>query len=680
MNGRLEKLFDIISRRQHPLAISALAEQLGVSSRTVRNDIANINRMFDKLGYVGITIQRGLISFDPETISEQEEKIITELNFRYTVNKRHLWLQLPLLCNEKYLTLAALCKWMDLSRSTVINSLERVRNDLKERGLALQSLQKHGYIIQGGELQIRDYAVGLISSLFFDNDNNSLTAREFEQILDIKATEKTIWANCLQVASEIEEFLGEEWTDESYRRVTAALYVSALRRTKNEYIPDADCKLISSTRNFNMIQAVLDANLSAFEILRKEDLCFVMRYILTAVCVNISYYKKENQVRVPIFASKILSAAYHADVELDKLYDSLQEQLCEYLNSAYYRVKLSCNADLIAQDGGTQENINDIIKKTLESFFGNEPPENEIHYVNALLDGKKILEITQKNRKYHTVLISDRDTIYNIALKREAERIDERIEVVEVHPLHKVNMIRLGEYDIIISTKPLNLPQWNTDFVVDNNGNWHAALLAHIAKTPPKKTKTLQFADGVTGKLLKIVEQETDKETFRQIGNRIYTELGPNFFNRGNKMLKDILKPETIMINAHADTWEQAVVLSGRLMLDAGCIKACFIDAMLEMVRENGPYVVIAPGIAMPHARPENGALRTCMSLVTLDSPVEFGNPENDPVYIVIGLAATDNSSHLDALSELVDILGDKEKYQAILKAKTAKEIGTLLK
>lgn len=145
-------------------------------------------------------------------------------------------------------------------------------------------------------------------------------------------------------------------------------------------------------------------------------------------------------------------------------------------------------------------------------------------------------------------------------------------------------------------------------------------------------------------------------------------------------MLKDILKPETIMINAHADTWEQAVVLSGRLMLDAGCIKACFIDAMLEMVRENGPYVVIAPGIAMPHARPENGALRTCMSLVTLDSPVEFGNPENDPVYIVIGLAATDNSSHLDALSELVDILGDKEKYQAILKAKTAKEIGTLLK
>ena len=74
MNGRLEKLFDIISRIQHPLAISALAEQLGVSSRTVRNDIANINRMFDKLGYVGITIQRGLISFDPERLSQSRKK------------------------------------------------------------------------------------------------------------------------------------------------------------------------------------------------------------------------------------------------------------------------------------------------------------------------------------------------------------------------------------------------------------------------------------------------------------------------------------------------------------------------------------------------------------------------------------------------------------------------------
>ena len=359
----------------------------------------------------------------------------------------------------------------------------------------------------------------------------------------------------------------------------------------------------------------------------------------------------------------------------------MHEQLCEYLNGAYYRVKLVCNTDLIALDDvGSQESANKTIREVLHAFFGIPVPENELHYINALLDGKKVLDIAQQNRKYHAVLLTDRDTIYNIALKREAEKIDERIEVVEVHPLHKVNSIRLGEYDIIISTKTLNLPQWNTDFVVDSNGNWHAALLAHIAKTPPKKSKPLQLTDETTGKLLKIVEQETDKDTFRRIGNRIYTELGPNFFNRGGKMLKDILQPETIMINAHAETWQEAVELSGRLMLNAGCIKPSFIDAMLDMVRENGPYVVIAPGIAMPHARPENGALRTCMSLVTLDSPVEFGNPENDPVHIVIGLAATDNSSHLDALSELVDILGDKEKYQAILEARTVKEIGTLLK
>ena len=679
MNGRLHQLFNIISRAQHPLTISALAEQLGVSSRTVRNDIAKLNQMLGKPGHENISIQRGMISLNPETLLEQEEKIVAEQNFRYAANKRHLWLEIPLLCKQTYITLADLCRWMDLSRSTVINSVDRVRNDLGKRQLALQSLPKHGYIIQGNELQIRDYAVQLIAALFFENEDNLLTASEFEEILDIGDSAGTIWKKCLQTAAEIEEFLGEEWMDESYRRVVAALYVSALRKKERVDMPEQQCRLIASTRNFNMIKSVMEADLSAFELLRKEDLHFVMRYILTAVCINISYYKKENQVRIPIVASKILSAAYHSDAAPDKLYDTLQEQLCEYLNNAYYRVKLFCNMDLIPLNGN-QENVNEEIKKVLQVFFGTLPPEQELCFVNALLDGGKILDIAQRNRKYHAVLITDKNTIYNAALKRDVEKLDERIEVVDMHPLHKADSLRLGEYDIIISTKPLNLPQWSTAFVVDNQGSWHASLLAHIAKTPPKKTKPAQFSDEATWKLLKIVEDETDKETFRRIGNRIYTALGPNFFNRGNIMLKDILKPDTIMINAHAATWEEAVELSGRLMLNAGCIKPCFIDAMLDMVRENGPYVVIAPGIAMPHARPENGALRTCMSLVTLDMPVEFGNPENDPVYIVIGLAATDNSGHLDALSELVEILGDKEKYQAILKAKTSNEIGALLK
>ena len=96
--------------------------------------------------------------------------------------------------------------------------------------------------------------------------------------------------------------------------------------------------------------------------------------------------------------------------------------------------------------------------------------------------------------------------------------------------------------------------------------------------------------------------------------------------------------------------------------------------------KENGTYIVIAPGIAMPHARPECGAKKIGISLMTLKEPVVFGHKVNDPVKIVIGLCAVDHQTHLTALSELVEILNDKEKIELILKAGSPKEIMDVVK
>lgn len=99
------------------------------------------------------------------------------------------------------------------------------------------------------------------------------------------------------------------------------------------------------------------------------------------------------------------------------------------------------------------------------------------------------------------------------------------------------------------------------------------------------------------------------------------------------------------------------------------------IQAMLKNVEVNGTYIVISPGIAMPHARPEEGALDIGLSIVTLKEPVVFGHPKNDPVKIVVGLCAIDHQSHLKALTELADILMDEKKVERITSAETAEDI-----
>ena len=45
------------------------------------------------------------------------------------------------------------------------------------------------------------------------------------------------------------------------------------------------------------------------------------------------------------------------------------------------------------------------------------------------------------------------------------------------------------------------------------------------------------------------------------------------------------------------------------------------------------------------------------MGIYAMDFGIDFGNPENDPVRYIFSLSATDNSSHLVCMSELLGML-----------------------
>jgi len=144
-------------------------------------------------------------------------------------------------------------------------------------------------------------------------------------------------------------------------------------------------------------------------------------------------------------------------------------------------------------------------------------------------------------------------------------------------------------------------------------------------------------------------------------------------------VLENILTEKAIRIKAQVTDWQEAVRMGGELLVNSGFAKPSYIDAMVETVKQLGPYSVIAPGIAMPHARPEAGVLKPGLSLVTLETPVEFGNKENDPVDIVVSFCATDNTSHIQMLAELAQLLGSEEAVTTIRNAKEVSEVIQLL-
>lgn len=139
--------------------------------------------------------------------------------------------------------------------------------------------------------------------------------------------------------------------------------------------------------------------------------------------------------------------------------------------------------------------------------------------------------------------------------------------------------------------------------------------------------------------------------------------------------IRNLLDESSILLDAPADNWQQAITIAGGILEKSGATDAPYTQSMIDNVLENGPYIVVAPGFAFAHARPDESVHRTAMSWVRLAEPVEFGHKRNDPVTLVLALAATDAKAHTQAMGELAKVLANPKKRQQLDTAATAEEV-----
>ena len=145
-------------------------------------------------------------------------------------------------------------------------------------------------------------------------------------------------------------------------------------------------------------------------------------------------------------------------------------------------------------------------------------------------------------------------------------------------------------------------------------------------------------------------------------------------------MFADTIDERAIAVGAEAASWQAAVELCGSLLVESGVAEERYVPAMVRTVEELGPYVVIAPGVAIPHARPENGAIKPGISLVILREPVEFGSEENDPVDLLFGFATTGSDAHVELIRALADLIGEEENLERMRRVRTEEEARDVLR
>ncbi|MEU6330739.1 PTS sugar transporter subunit IIA [Streptomyces sp. NPDC047049] len=143
--------------------------------------------------------------------------------------------------------------------------------------------------------------------------------------------------------------------------------------------------------------------------------------------------------------------------------------------------------------------------------------------------------------------------------------------------------------------------------------------------------------------------------------------------------LNDLLPQAAVRLDVRVADWREAIRTAGELLVDTGATTEAYTAEMIRNVEENGPYFVLAPGFALAHARPSPAVRRTGMSWVRLAQPVEFGHESNDPVHLVVGLAAEDSGAHTAAMAALARLLAGPATAQALQDAAGPDELYAVL-
>ena len=136
----------------------------------------------------------------------------------------------------------------------------------------------------------------------------------------------------------------------------------------------------------------------------------------------------------------------------------------------------------------------------------------------------------------------------------------------------------------------------------------------------------------------------------------------------------DLLDQENVIIREAAADWKDAIRISVKPLEERGFVEPEYKEAIIANVEALGAYIIIAPHVALPHARPEQGVIKSQLAVTLFRKGVKFKNKET-PVKLFIVLAAENNDSHLETLVMLSEILKDEGNVEKMISADSAKSL-----
>lgn len=692
-NQKSLELLDLLLEQDDFVTLAFLGQHAGISPRSVRYWLDRLDEGLISFHLPPIERKRShgiRYSLTPDELIHLRRHITVSERIAYglSAEERSDALLSLLLSNPSYVTLQWLAEQLDVSRTTVVSDIQRLRQALTDAGLRIRGKANHGIRLVGEERALRRCALSLFRrSVSRDGEITPRTLTAVTTVITdalpaaggaLASTDVSFIEECV---SEAEKQLETSFSDESFYSLTTHIAV-ALQRIEqgNEiHLPDAELDSYRTTPEFLAASAIAGRLEEKYGFpIPYTEIGYMTIHLLSATVHRLKPADAADlrlQVITHQFMQDVATSLTIPELLTD---EQLFQGLYDHLKPALYRLRNNIQVanpilDRIKREYGI---VFAAVAKGLAPIAGASGKvfgDAEIGYL-ALHVSAAVERLRTEFGRYRRVLVVCGSGIGTASLLSAKLRQHFAIQIAAVTAKRRFKeLVASVKPDIIVSTVPLTHEALPVLVV-------HPLLTETDLQTlqgylPPYRSLPATLISQVVTVMQHHGTIHDEPALRRELATLL--NVNPTLVTQGGEilMLRDLLTPKAVRVQVHANNWEDVVRIGGQVMVDNGLVTPGYIDAMVKTVIEMGPYIVIAPGIAMPHARPEDGALQVGVTVVALAEPVNFGNAENDPVSVAVFLCAVDKTAHLQVLSDLMGLFEDEHFVDVASKAQSDEEL-----
>lgn len=662
----LEKL---ILSNSKSMEVKKLITTYRISLKTLRTDVNEINDFLleAKMSPTKLNKKEKLILLEKDIMKIQDRlNHMDTYSYKMSREERQIYIIAELLMSQDYITMQNLAKKLNVSRNTILNDFETVKDYCLAFNVNVLMKSSKGIKIECDQKDRNN----LLMQIFHDLEDDYMEKSFFHQLIQRKLGMKIPLE---MIKEDLREYMEQQHmlvSDRVFSYVSIYLFV-ILNRKINKKRRTVE-KLTGDTASDNLLNWFADK----YEVrINKNDVKDFGRY-MKQHDFNISSEQKEiNDVElygIIVYFLQMVGEDIECSLQSDTvLIESLLEHIRTLKNWEDYDFEMPLSDELPIPKEILEKTIekNSII---LERYLGypltKEMKESiMIHICAAFVRNLEYLNLLE------VLIVCPGSMATGKYLEAQVKNYFD-FRVAAVIPSRDVEeFLKSNKIDFVIST--VNVRSESVPCVKvqaqltmnDINAIQNIAFL--LGRKENKSENESRYVEQNFLDVMKTFLEKLDASKRDEFFDEVYSLMETKIQSTGKSILAQMLDPSKIMIKQEKITWEQGILQAADILEKKGCVGSDYGKKAVENVKEYGDYIIISKGIALAHAgKKEAHVYKDGLSLVMCPEGIEF--TEGNIVYLVFCFAVAEEKDYLKLFQEIIALGKTQKKMKDILQQK----------